>query len=213
MNPAIIIETSHSGFNESVSYDQLEEPLTLPEEPANEIFDGDDAAFNFDDVSGENLIWEDTRPASDAEIETNFDPEVIHNEQEEINIESSDTPTTSTRNRNLETLKTKLKQGQRKTKCSSNSGSISALVAMQDKKLLFEEKKWERQREFDEQKLEIEKEKINLARMQIEQQTTIRKLEIERDERLALANMKIEAEVRERVQKYELELRARYNNH
>lgn len=100
------------------------------------------------------------------------------------------------------------------------TSSVFQLVVMQEKKLKFEVMKLQQQLDLERQKLDLEREKlclsreqknvdIEIKRLQLGQEMEIKKLEMERDERLALTKMKLEVESQERIKKYELELKAK----
>ncbi|XP_062551114.1 uncharacterized protein LOC134216168 [Armigeres subalbatus] len=102
---------------------------------------------------------------------------------------------------------------------ASDTSSVFQLVVMQEKKLKFEVMKLQQQLDLERQKLDLERQKLCLSReqnnvdlemkrLQLERETELKKLELERDERIALAKMKLEVESLERIRKYELDLQA-----
>lgn len=102
---------------------------------------------------------------------------------------------------------------------ASETSSVFQLVVMQEKKLKFEVMKLQQQLELERQKLHLEREKLCLSReqnnvnvemrrLQLEREMELKKLEMERDERIALAKIRMEVESHERIKKYELDLQA-----
>lgn len=102
---------------------------------------------------------------------------------------------------------------------ATDTSSVDQLVALQEKKLKFEIMKLQQQLDLERQKLDLEREKLCLAReqnhvdmemkrLQLQQETELKRLTIERDERVALAKIRLEVESLERIKKYEIGLKA-----
>ncbi|XP_019549922.3 uncharacterized protein LOC109420073 isoform X1 [Aedes albopictus] len=104
-------------------------------------------------------------------------------------------------------------------KPATEMSSVSQLVTMQEKKLKFEVMKLQQQLNLERQKLDLERDKLCLAReqshvdmemkrLQLQHEMDLKKLAMERDERIALARIRLEVESQERIRKYELDLKA-----
>ncbi|XP_062556350.1 uncharacterized protein LOC134221173 [Armigeres subalbatus] len=144
--------------------------------------------------------------------------EVIEEQVVEQDCDDVPDPTAqpSTSGMNFMAFKNQLKkQPLKRNKATSNSGSISLLVDIQEKKLKFEETKWNKQMQLEEERLQLAKVQmendIELKKIELQQQMEIRKLELDKEERLAVIRMKLDVECMERIKKYELDLKS--NNH
>uniref|UniRef100_A0A1A9WNH9 Uncharacterized protein n=1 Tax=Glossina brevipalpis TaxID=37001 RepID=A0A1A9WNH9_9MUSC len=78
-------------------------------------------------------------------------------------------------------------------------------LEIEQKKLVFEQKKFEWQLEREEAELELKEKQFN-------QQFELRKLELEKDERLEKEKIKLQLEQEERLKKYEIEIKYKNSN-
>ncbi|XP_055527699.1 uncharacterized protein LOC129720268 [Wyeomyia smithii] len=188
VKPDVVIETSSSTYEDCI----------VETEPVNasisELYDSDqfvtqDAAF-IENITEEEVLSQDCEYGTDA------------------NRTISGMDFTAFKNQ----LK---KRPLKRNKPSINSGSISLLVDIQEKKLKFEETKWNKQIHMEEERLQLAKvqaeNEVELKKLELSHQLEIRKLELEKEERLATAKMNLDMEYMERIKKYELHLKANNN--
>lgn len=184
VNPAVVIDTSSSSYEEKINE---ADPLCCIVE-----------SYSVDQFDEEQDI-------------TTIDEDV--SDKRDVDANPNDPPTPSTSGMNFTAFKNQLKiKPSKKNRPTSNSGCISLLVDIQEKKLKFEETKWNKQMQLEEERVQLDRlraeNEMELKRMEMLQQLEMKKLELEKEERLAVTKMKLDAECSERVKKYELDLKA-----
>lgn len=186
VNPVVVIDTSSNNYEECINE-------TEPPNTDTSILD----SYSVDQLG-----------------ESTFMEEVLEEQMISPDCDDATDPIPSTSGLNFTAFKDQLKrQPLKRSKATSNSGSISLLVDIQEKKKLnFEEVKWKKQIQLEEERIQLARvqaeNEVELKKMEMMQQLEIKKLELERDERLAVTRMKLDVECMERVKKYELDLKA-----
>lgn len=139
-----------------------------------------------------------------SEDESEHVPNVLNDQASSTQTNS---PSALTHSQALDKFKMQLK---RPPKVNRMNSAVGFLAEVQEKKMLFEEKKIECSNKLEAEKLQIEKDKLRLEKKKYKREYELKKYEI--DKRMELDLRKQEQE--ERIKRYELDLKykTRFND-